>query len=219
MSSNLEDQQAQRVRYYGVQRGVVTNIADPMGLHRVKAIIPGIIEPESDWLYPLTAGGGSPQRGGHVVPAVGSDVAVWFHNGDPNGNSVYMGSNWGTPSAGTEVPGDAKDAGGSNPELVQTLELGGAAPGALPTGQTSSDYKGSLRFTVDERPGKRAFQLLDVDENGVVQCAIVLDREQRAIVIKAVSQILIQCTGSIVIDGLETNINGRRVAPAPAQIG
>jgi hypothetical protein len=214
MSSNIEDHQVGRVRYYGAQIGVVVDNVDPRGLHRVRAQVPGICDPYSDWLWPLTLGGGSPQRGGHVVPRVGADLVVWFHQGDPHGRGWYAAGNWGIPEAGSEMPGDVLDAGTTNPELVQALQFpdapaAGAAPGAPVSG---------LRITVDERPGQRAFQVLDVDASGVVQCAFVLDREQRAILLQAVSQIVIQCDGVVVVNGLEVQVNGRRVQPSPAQI-
>lgn len=214
MSSNLEDHQAERVRYYGLLCGTVTNVVDPKGLHRVRANIPGIAEPESDWLFPITMGGGGPQRGGHVVPAVGSDVCVWFHMGDPEGRGAYVAAHWGVPAAGTEVPDDIKDAAGKNPEMVQSMEF----PDPVPAGMPPGTPVGGLRVTVDERPGSREFQVLDVDANGEVQCAIAIDREKRAVGIQAVSMIYLKATGAIVLEGMEITINGRRVAPGPAQL-
>jgi hypothetical protein len=209
--SQLEDLRDEVHRYYGLQRGVVTSITDPKGLHRVQAIIPGIVEPNTDWLYPLTMGGGSPQRGGHVVPAVGSDVAIWFHQGDPQGAGAYAAAHWGLPTAGTEIPGDVNDVGTQNPELVQSIEF----PDATVANGGSG---GTLRITVDERPGSRSLQILDLDVNKQVQSVILLDRENRAIMLQAVSQIILKCTGAIVLQGLEVQINGRRVQTSSAMI-
>ncbi len=88
MSSNLHDFQNGSARYYGVQFGLVTDISDPEGAHRVRVNIPGIADPETDWLFPMISGGGSAQRGGHVVPVLGAKVAVWFHDSFRNVNSL-----------------------------------------------------------------------------------------------------------------------------------
>src|SRR6185369_14508550 len=141
--TNIEDHAAGNVRYYGMQIGQVTDVTDPEGLHRVRALIPGIADPSTDWLLPLTIGGGAPGRGGHIVPKVGATVAIFFHQGDPDGHGVYAAMNWGKPDDGSEMPAAAKDE--TNAEQVQALEID------------------NLRITVDERAGKRSFSIVDVD--------------------------------------------------------
>jgi hypothetical protein len=64
-------------RHYGAMRGTVTDNVDPEGRHRVKVLVHAL-DIETGWAYPLTLGGGSKDRGMHIVPEVGADVAVWF---------------------------------------------------------------------------------------------------------------------------------------------
>ncbi len=193
MSSNLEDTHEGKVRYYGMQIGIVTDNADPAGLHRVRVEIPALVEPASDWLLPLTAGGGSPKRGGHIVPAVGSTVAVWFQNGDLEAHGGYLCLNWGVPKEGSELPGDLLDE--ENAEQVQTLEID------------------NLRITLDERAGKRSFKIVDVDPTtGAPLAAIVLDRETRGVLISATSAIVLKTVGMIILDATEIRLGDRRVA-------
>lgn len=137
MSSQLEDIQNKDARYYGAQKGTVVDNADPQGLHRCRIRVAGIADPYTDWSLPLTSGGGSAQRGGHIVPAVGADVVVWFHQGDPQGDSWYACGNWGQPEDADvpEVPDDV-NADLANAHLVHSLQLG------------------PVTLTFDERPDK-----------------------------------------------------------------
>lgn len=189
MSSNLDDHARGDARYYGMQMGTVAENADPLGLHRVQVRIPGIAEPSTDWAFPLTAGGGSRDRGGHVVPDVGADVAVWFHQGDPNGAACYLAGWWGIPEAGVETPGDLATAGG-DAHLIQVLKIG------------------RIVFTVDERPGKRALRVEDTDGAAKIE----IDLEQKGLLIEGLAGVVIKSIGTVAIDALTVNIKGRDVA-------
>lgn len=194
MSSNLEDTAGRQVRYYGMQLGTVVDNADPLGLHRVRVQIPTIAEPSTDWCLPLTMGGGSPQRGGHVVPAMGADVAVWFHQGDPNGAAVYAAGWWGAPTEGPETPADVKGAPPVEAFKVQSLELDG------------------LRLTIDERDGQRAFSVSDMGDGSEAEpiCRIAIDREQKGILVEALSAIVLRAP-MIHLDGTVIRIGDRVV--------
>jgi hypothetical protein len=186
--SNLEDQQSGLVRYYGVQFGFVTDIADPMGLHRVKVNIDGIAEPETDWLFPMIDGGGSADRGGHIVPDVGAKCAVWFHNGDPQGQGVYQPVAWSNGDAGSEVPYDARNAG-AKAHLVQTLRVG------------------RIIATVDETPGSESFKIYDAQGGFSFQCDLV----KKIAALTGLVGLQLSSTGQVDITGIEVTINGRRV--------
>jgi hypothetical protein len=171
--------------YYACN-GVVIDNADPRGLHRVRIDVIGIMK-MSPWALPITSGGGSPQRGGHVVPAIGADVIVWFLYGDRE-RPVYACAHWGIPSAGSEMPDPAKEAN-AEAHLVQTLQLG------------------KICFTADERPGKRKLSA----EDQVTGDAIVWDLEKQGLRIRMTSAILLEALGLIDIRAAQTSIMRRLV--------
>lgn len=187
--------QAGASRYYGAQMGTVVDNVDPRGLHRVKVKIPGIAEPSTDWAFPLTSGGGSRERGGHVAPDVGADVVVWFHQGDPQGACFYACGWWGEPDAegdqpgGPETPYDAKNAG-ADAHLIQTMRIG------------------RIIVAVDERPGKEAFRVYDAKGGFSFQ----VDLEKKQVALEGLAGLLLKSIGQVTIDGLEVVIKGRRVA-------
>ncbi len=185
------------VRYYGMLRGVVVDNVDPLGIHRVRIRIPGIVDDATDWALPATAGGGGPQRGGHVVPDVAADVWCWFERGDPNGVCGYMGGHWGERAAGSEAPTDVKEA--DEPHKVQSLEVGGVS------------------ITFDERDGQRAFRVVDRQSDAEI-ASLEIDREGRGVIITATSALILRATGLVQIDGLVVNINNRVVATSPRPI-
>lgn len=188
--------------YFAPWPGVVVDNADPSGLHRVKVRIDGLIEPSTDWAFPLTgAGGGSTKRGAHAAPAIGATVVVQFLGGDPE-RPVYQPAWWGTPPAGSEMPTDAAAAGAAAHQ-VQVLELEG------------------ISITVDERDGKRILAIYDRElrekaaadpdlaSAGVGDAVIEYDIEGKGLTLSALSAIVIKSKGLVTIDGLEVHINGK----------
>jgi hypothetical protein len=91
-------------RLLGLLVGYVTDCADPEGLGRVRVCIPGLIEPESAWAWPLgTSGGGSAGRGIFAVPEVNAQVAVFFERGDVE-RPYYLCGHWGRGEAPANNP-------------------------------------------------------------------------------------------------------------------
>lgn len=89
---------------YGVFHGTVVDREDPKVLGRVRVLVPGLIEPASEWALPDgTAGGGSAARGKYAVPELGADVFVQFLMGDVD-RPIYRPGHWGEPGGQTEVP-------------------------------------------------------------------------------------------------------------------
>lgn len=172
------------------QNGVVVDNVDPLGLYRVRVMVPGLIEPASAWAFPFgTSGGGSAKRGGWIVPAVGADVVVMFLGGDPE-RPIYSPAWWGKPDAGEEMSTGVADVPANERHEVQTLELG------------------RLLVTVDERKDKRSIRFEDKETGD----GIAWDLEEAKVMIAATSGLLFKCDGAIDIDGLQVTINGRLVA-------
>jgi hypothetical protein len=187
--SLCEEVQAGNTRYLGAYPGTVIDNADPEGLHRVRIRIEGLVDP-SAWAFPITMGGGSPQRGGHIVPAVGADVVVWFMGGDVEW-PIYAGGWWGKPDAGDESPERVREVGGADAAKVQSIELE------------------DVRISVDEREGKRALSI----ENKITGDFVTLDFKAGGMHVKMTSAILLQCVGAIDLDATQITLNGRLVLP------
>lgn len=189
IQSSLEDHAAGLIRYYAVYHGTVADTVDPEKLHRVRVNIPGLLEP-SNWAWPLTAGGGSAQRGGHVVPAKGADVLVWFLGGDLE-RPVYAGGWWGKPDAGTEMPKDVDEVTPEEAAKLQSLEFE------------------KFKITIDEREGKWAFAIIDK----VSGDNVTFDLKNQALNIKMTAAILIEVLGVFDVSAAQLYLNGRQVLP------
>ena len=104
MSSPFHTDSPADGRLLGLLVGYVTDRADPQGLGRVRVCIPGLIEPESSWAWPLgTGGGGSIGRGIFAVPEVNAEVAVFFDRGDVE-RPHYLCGHWGRGEAPADNP-------------------------------------------------------------------------------------------------------------------
>lgn len=174
--------------------GKVTDNADPEALGRVKILIPGIVEPETDWAFPAsTFAGGGPQRGAHAVPDIGADVNVMFLLGDPEQPRWFAG-HWGVrEDTGSEMPEDATAAAGNAHRLAYA-------------------QFGSFRFVVDERDSVLQFRIegRDGDDIGV---SAELDLKRKQIALNATVGIVLKTLGLIHLDGMVVRLQDRLLAP------
>ena len=112
----LRDEKLERLkdRYFGIYRGVVTNVNDPLGLGRIKAKVHELLgdRDETNWAsYCAPFGGGghgwfflpSPVTEGADEPQAGDGVWIMFEAGDLN-RPVWLGFWY------SEVDGKPKDA-------------------------------------------------------------------------------------------------------------
>jgi len=93
--------------FIGMYRGVVVDNKDPRRVGRCRVRVSGVLPDEGGaWAPPIGGmGAGSAARGIYDVPPIGSDVAVWFEQGDCD-HPYYLGGNPGT----SEVPVEVADA-------------------------------------------------------------------------------------------------------------
>ena len=144
--------------------GVVVDVEDPEGLHRVKVQIPALVD-ESPWAFPRTAGGGSPQFGGHIVPPVGSIVVVEFLGADPE-KPIYSGGSWGVlEGSGSSMPQAIKDAG-KEAHLVHAIHIGPMEFGVYLRERDVETGNGQLLAIEDRDVGTTIFTY-DIAKNGI----------------------------------------------------
>lgn len=172
----------------GPHRGIVIRNDDPDGHHRVKVSMP--LQPESPWARPLVDGGG-PQRGGHIVPEVGAEVAVWYMNGD-SADLVYKPIGPRKIAGTNEAPTDMIAAGANAKDVQPIFELG------------------PLRMTVDERDGQRSFKIAAY-KSGQELAALEIDVEKGILSLTALAGILIETRGTLTANGLVVEVKNRRV--------
>ena len=99
-------------RFLGIHEGVVVDNEDPEALGRCLVRVPGLTPDDGGaWAWPVTIGGGAPQRGVFDVPDVGSEAYVFFLGGDPE-RPRYLGGHWARTqgSAASETPTAVRDA-------------------------------------------------------------------------------------------------------------
>ena len=170
----------------GMFLGVVTDRDDPDGLGRVRVQVPGLVEPESGWAWPLgTVGGGGPDRGFFAVPEVGAEVAVFFHQGDVD-QVFFLSAHWGAPGGQSEVPAEAN---GSPDVRVIATE--------------------SFRVVFDERVGRRHVAVIDRATGDGLE----IDAETHTVTLRGTSGLRIEALGPLSIEALALTLNGRPVRP------
>lgn len=176
--------------------GQVTDNDDPEGLGRVKLMVPGLVEPESDWAWPMN--GGARNFGLFMVPPVGAQVMVFWERGDIEGTVFYQPGPWAgaAPDAEedsdqSEVPDEARAS--EKPQEVVVL----STPRFL--------------ITLDESGGVMSMR----SRNS--QARVEIDDKTGSISILAKSTVSIE--GSYVrIDGMKVVIKDRPVLVTPKQI-
>jgi len=174
-------------RLPGMYVGYVTARKDPEGLGRVRVCIPGVLEPESTWAWPLgTSGGGFKDRGFFAVPEEGAEVAVFFNQGDIDA-PYYLSANWGKPDGESEVPEEAQKDPPDNCVL------------ATPT----------FRIELDESEGGRKLKLT----NRKTGDHLLFDAEENTITLEGTTAITIKAVGAISLEATSVTIAGRVVRP------
>jgi uncharacterized protein involved in type VI secretion and phage assembly len=174
-------------RHLGLFLGCVTQRDDPEQLGRVRVCIPGLIEPESAWAWPLgTSGGGSKDTGFFAVPEVGAEVGVLFAQGDFDA-PFYLAGHWGKPGGGSEVPEEARRPTPDNRVI------------ATPT----------FRVELDEGAGTRRLRLL----NRKTGDQLVFDAETNTVTLEATTALTLRAIGGVAIEGAQITIGGRVVRP------
>lgn len=185
------------VRYRSMQTGVVVRRDDPLNLSRVRVRIPGLVEPESAWAFPLgTLGGGFRQRGAKFTPPLGAEVAIFFKGGDPD-QPWYLPAHWGLlETTGSEALSSSKDLPAAEAPDVSAIETD------------------RWEFVFDDRVGKQRLIIRDKRTDDHIE----LDGVTPGIRIKATAGLILECDGIITINGASVIINGRKVSDGAADL-
>ncbi|MGE0322242.1 MAG: phage baseplate assembly protein V [Polyangiaceae bacterium] len=192
MSQFDDDLEQDAAPMLGLYVGYVTQRDDPEQLGRVKVCIPGLLEPESAWAWPLgTGGGGSKDTGFFAVPEVGAEVGVFFNRGDVDA-PYFLAANWGKPNGESEVPEEAQRSSPDNRVL------------ATPT----------FRVELDETKGARKLRLT----NRKTGDHLVFDAEENSVTLEATTAITLKAVGAISLEATQVTIAGRVVRPIAAPI-
>lgn len=178
-------------RVLGLHMGYVTDRDDPEELGRVRVCIPGLIEPESAWAWPLATGpGGGKDSGLFAVPEVGFEVGVLFRQGDVDAPH-YLAAHWGKPGGQSEVPEEAQ--GRPDNRVLATR---------------------TFRIELDETKGERKLKLT----NRKTGDHLVLDAEANTVTLEATTSLTLRAVGGIELDAPQVIIRGRAVRPVQEAI-
>jgi len=111
----LEQQTANRTRYYGKYRGLVRDNNDPTQRGRIKVAVPAVIGDNEVWALPCVPYTGS-NTGTYFMPNVGAAVWVEFEAGDAS-LAIWTGGFW----ADDELPKTEQDnTSGPSLKIIRT---------------------------------------------------------------------------------------------------
>lgn len=197
------------IRYKFLQIGVVVAANDPLGLSRVRVRIPGLIETQSGWCFPLGApGGGLKGIGLKMTPRVGAEVGILFKGGDPD-CPYYLPAQWGAPGGAAETP----VMGETFPDS-QTGDPPGTAGDEMVDVIETEEYI----ITIDNRPASKTLRFKDKVAGDMIE----MDGTSKTgpgITIYGTAAVYIKSDGQVIIDALSCTINGRTVSPSSNPIG
>ena len=117
-------------RFFGKYEGVVTDVADPKKIGRIRAKVPAVLgeQVDSGWALPCVPAGGGKEHGMLFIPDVGDTVWIEFAAGDVS-RPIWVGTFWGSPDStggaddlGTET-GPEAPTGDDGKEATPTLSV------------------------------------------------------------------------------------------------
>jgi uncharacterized protein involved in type VI secretion and phage assembly len=186
-----DDHDAELPANLAMYHGSVVANDDPLKLGRVRFRIPAIVEPRSDWAFPLATGGGGDGVGFFSVPKVGAEVAVWFKGGDEE-QPFYAPAHW-----------------------PQSVSMPSAVAAADVTPQEAPDVHtwetDDWAITMDDRAGR---ETLTIKDKQLGNDFIEIDGVTKGVTIQGTVAIRIIATGAVQIDGATVTIKGRPVLPS-----
>ena len=186
------DDEITQPKLLGMHMGYVTDRKDPETLGRIRFCIPGLIEPQGPWAWPLgTGGGGSKNRGLFAVPEVGAEIAIFFHQGEIS-EPYYLSAHWGAPDGESEVPEEAQVSPPDNRVLATE----------------------TFRVEMDESEGNRRLKITNLKSG----CHLLLDGEENAVTLSGTTAVRIQAEGIISLEAPIVTIAGRVVRPVAKSI-
>lgn len=178
--------------HVSLYEGTVYDNRDPLRLGRIKANVPGVLEPYSGWALPIGGtGGGAEDSGWWQVPAIGANVAIMFREGDPDHPRYFVGG-WGAPGG---VP--------QSPSFASELPAGEAV-------QVAGLETKRWNIVVDDRPGHESVRIVDRKFSGN---SIEIDGVLQGVTISGTVGVQIKSTGVVNIQAMQVIINGRVVLP------
>lgn len=180
-------------KLYGVYDGVVVDNRDPLVIGRVRVLVPGLIEPASNWALPIgQPGAGSDAYGFWCVPKIGSNVTLMFNGGIAE-EPRYLPGPWGAPSSAPESPTFVRDLSPSDAPQI--------------TGLQTKRWE----ILLDDRLGQETVVIRDRTFGDNV---MRIDGQAQMLEISGTVGVQIRSTGIVNIDALQVTINGRVVLPS-----
>ena len=175
-------------KFFGIYRGTVVNVDDPIKANRVQVRIPGICEPHSVWASPKGLFTIAKNFGLFSIPMKNTEVLVQFEAGDINSPYYEIGS----PAPG-EIP----------EELQNRTDKFGISIG-------------DMRLVFTTKPNGTSCRIYSskAEENNYIE----LDSETNSIEINSLTLLKLNSTGLVEITGGHLSLQGRPVLPEGKEI-
>lgn len=190
-------------RVNGIIIGVVTDLADPESIGRVRVMFPYLSEQASNWARLVTPMAGK-DRGLFLRPEVGDEVLVAFELGDPQ-RPYILGSLWSTVDAPPQDDGQAKQNNwrfikSRSGHIVKLDDTQGAEKIEI----IGSDNQRRVVFDI---AGQKIQIVCDQGDVEVSAPAGTVKVEAMTVEVKASANMNLEATGTMTIKGATVNIN------------
>ncbi len=187
----------------GIVIGLVTDLADPENIGRVRVTYPYLGDETSDWARLVTQMAGK-DRGMFFRPEVGDEVLVAFELGDVR-RPYILGSLWSTEDTPPADDGKAKENNwrfikSRNGHIVKLDDTKGKEKIEI----TGSDGKHKIVFDI---AGKKIQVTCDSGDIEISAPAGTVKVDAQTVEVKASKDMTLQATGNMTIKGATVNIN------------